>query len=71
MLALHIVLFVLMTDTSYSVKIQSECSTHIRHLIEMWLENPCIIPNRLSGSAINLVDETTTISEFVFPDVLL
>ena len=71
MLALCIVLVVLMTDTSYSVKIQRECSTYIRRLIVMWLENPCIIPNRLSGSAINWADETTTTSKFVVPDVLL
>ena len=40
---------------------------YIRSLIEIWLQKPNLIPNRLSG-AINIIDKS---KHFIAPDVLL
>ena len=68
--ALGMVFMAFMINSTKSVNDNLDDShLYIRSLIEIWLQKPNLIPNRLSG-AINIIDKSKTLHNIFAPDVL-
>ena len=76
MILVHVRLYVLLVvfyfDACNGVKISDQSQAHIETLIGMWLKNPCLFPNRISGTSIFCVGEPSAEdSGYYVPDILL
>ena len=69
---LYVLLVVFNFDSRNGVKISDQSQAHIEKLIGMWLKNPCLFPNRISGTSIFCVGEPSAEdSGYYVPDILL